>query len=671
MLRIYLADLVYDTVKSNYVVPLNAGYLAAYLSEQLGDAADIRIFKYPKELEAAVRETPPDVLGLSHYSWNARLDRLFMEAAKERNPGVVTVMGGPNVRVEPEEVERFLRGFPALDHYVMFEGEGPLLDLARALLAGEKRPVVEGCATIKDGEFIYPEVDQMKKHREIDYPSPYLTGWLDPFLRDPEMIPLLESNRGCPFGCAYCTWGIAALSKVRRRSLDTVFAELDYVAEHSAGQVSWIFCDANFGILPRDLDIARRIREIKDARGFPVNVTVWQSKNTGLRNAEISEIIGGASRGYIAVQSTDPMVLEHIGRGNINMRDMRDNLAYYRSRGLPVLTDLLIGLPGETRQSHLNSILDAFDMGFDVIQPYNIRLLPGSKYESAASRERFRVLTKFRPIFGAYGEYWGRRVFEVEESVRATSAMTEDELDGFKILHWLLYFCWTAGIGRFPLALARSRGLNPGLVLDELSRSAHPVLRETFRGMLERSRAEWFDTAEVMVEHYDKPENFDKLVSEFTKLNSLYMAMVFRDQKVIGVLMAEMARIVGEHLERAGLDEGRVLDDLAMVTDLALCKDLLEGESRTEVSCCGPAAAVALDDASLAGRDRVRLVVRRTPEAVALCEHNLRPGGNEDLSLLNLTRFMEIGGMRTLMNQVVLAGADAAAVAGKSEGVSA
>ncbi len=34
-MKIYLADLVYDTVETNYVVPLNIGFIAAYLKEKI------------------------------------------------------------------------------------------------------------------------------------------------------------------------------------------------------------------------------------------------------------------------------------------------------------------------------------------------------------------------------------------------------------------------------------------------------------------------------------------------------------------------------------------------------------------------------------------------------------------------------------------------------------
>ena len=55
-LKVYLADLVYDTVKTNHVVPLNVAYIAAYIKNKYANDIDITIFKYPKELEESINK---------------------------------------------------------------------------------------------------------------------------------------------------------------------------------------------------------------------------------------------------------------------------------------------------------------------------------------------------------------------------------------------------------------------------------------------------------------------------------------------------------------------------------------------------------------------------------------------------------------------------------------
>ena len=86
VLKIYLADLVYDTIRTNYTVPLNIAYIAAYVKERYTHDVDIEIFKFPQMLEESIKNAPPDILGLSNYSWNERLNHVFIKLAKRLNP---------------------------------------------------------------------------------------------------------------------------------------------------------------------------------------------------------------------------------------------------------------------------------------------------------------------------------------------------------------------------------------------------------------------------------------------------------------------------------------------------------------------------------------------------------------------------------------------------------
>ena len=221
-MKIYLADLAYDTVRTNHVVPLNVGYLAAALDARFGNDLDITLFKYPTALEEAIRDQPPDMLGLSHYSWNTRLNEVFLEMARRLNPNMITVMGGPNIRNDAPSIDMFLRHHDNIDYYILFEGEDPFVDLVEALLGGDRRPTPNGCATLVDDRLVYVAQDFANKPKDLEIPSPYLSGWLDPFLAIPDMTPLLETNRGCPYGCVYCVWGVVALSRrpgVARRAI--------------------------------------------------------------------------------------------------------------------------------------------------------------------------------------------------------------------------------------------------------------------------------------------------------------------------------------------------------------------------------------------------------------------------------------------------------------------
>ena len=652
MLKIYLADLVYDTFNTNYVIPLNIGYLAAFVKNQFLSDVDIVLFKYPQELEKAIKCDPPDILGLSNYSWNERLNYIFLKMTKRINPNVITVMGGPNIRIDHDGIEKFLCTYNYLDYYILFEGEEPFGKLVEKILGGSnlsKPPI--GCAGLVEGHLHYEHLDFKRKAKQIDLPSPYLSGTLDRYLLNPNMIPLLETNRGCPFGCTYCTWGISALSKVRRRSLDVIYDELEYVARKSAKQVNWIICDANFGLLKRDFEIAKKIRYLMSKYGYPINVTLWHSKNTSKRNIEIAKTIKERN-GSIAIQSADREVLKNCGRGNIERSQIKKQIEYYKDNCLEVSTDILVGLPGETPESHLNTLITAFDLGFGKIMPYNIRMLAGSQYESEIDREKYGIKTKFRPIFGAYGIYDGQRVFEIEESVRATKDMTEADLEHFKIVHWLIYFSWNTGIFKIPLRYAQRHGANPAVVLYQLYTHNSSPLAEIFKKMEIESMDEWFDTREEMILFYEQKKQFNKLVNNFAKLNALWIASVFQDAAIISLLLNQLVTIINETLKVKNQETLDNWDDLLRIVDKLICKDLLQKEFMDRHVVKGDTLWYVLNDPNLSKEKAVEVEIYRDKDDVAFCNYHLNPGGKKDFSIKNLIRFLEMGGMDMLTNRI-------------------
>ena len=101
-LKIFLADLIHDYLPGgNYVVPLNIGYMSAYLRSQFGSEIDIKMFKKPSQLLAALKEHPaPDVVAFSNYRWNQELNGFMVKQIAASSPETVICAGGPHIRTE-------------------------------------------------------------------------------------------------------------------------------------------------------------------------------------------------------------------------------------------------------------------------------------------------------------------------------------------------------------------------------------------------------------------------------------------------------------------------------------------------------------------------------------------------------------------------------------------
>ena len=81
-IKLSLCDLTYDTiVLVTDTIPINVGYIASYLDKNLKDQIE-QLFKYPNELLKELKDNPPDILGLSNYSWNSNLSEMFARIEK-------------------------------------------------------------------------------------------------------------------------------------------------------------------------------------------------------------------------------------------------------------------------------------------------------------------------------------------------------------------------------------------------------------------------------------------------------------------------------------------------------------------------------------------------------------------------------------------------------------
>jgi len=123
-LKIYLGDLTYNTiVVSTESLPINIGFIASYCIKQFGDQVDITLFKYIDDLEKAISEAPPDILGLSNYCWCQNVSQEMFKLFTEKNPNGLRVWGGPNFPIDSPSQKKFFKKFVNFDIYVPIDGE--------------------------------------------------------------------------------------------------------------------------------------------------------------------------------------------------------------------------------------------------------------------------------------------------------------------------------------------------------------------------------------------------------------------------------------------------------------------------------------------------------------------------------------------------------------------
>jgi hypothetical protein len=195
-----------------------------------------------------------------------------------------------------------------------------------------------------------------------------------------------------------------------------------------------------------------------------------------------------------------------------------------------------LALPGETKDSHLNSLRKLFEWDVGYIICYNLLLYEGSELNSPQQREKFNLRTGFRLIDTAFGLYDNGIVsFECEEGVRSTSTMSEEEVLFFRPIHWLIQFCWNYRFYFDLLKYVKRQGVNPVEFFLELVNninSAPDSVSKIFSEFSKEAADEWFGTTEELREYYARPENLEALRNgTFGKMNGRYIWRVVLECK--------------------------------------------------------------------------------------------------------------------------------------------
>jgi radical SAM superfamily enzyme YgiQ (UPF0313 family) len=617
--KIFLADLAHtqSVADGSLTTPLGIGYIKAYAVDVLGDSVDIRLFKHPERLLAAVEDERPEIVGFANYGWNQNLNRAVGKHVRQVLPDAMIVAGGPNIDPDPVRHEEFMQRHDYLDGLIVDGGEEPFTEL---LLWRRETPgdlgKLPGNIVWRNGSALITTPERPLKKIIKHLPSPYLLGYLDEFLAS-GMIPLFETNRGCPFRCTFCAWGSASKDLVRRIDLDQSLAEIAYVGERSRAR-NWIVCDANFGILQRDIELAKAIRAVRDKHGAPEKCHIWLAKNVTERNLVIGEILGDMTQPVMAVQSLDDEVLKHIKRDNISTETYAEYQKKFHRIGSRTYSDLIVPLPSETVATHLAGLRQLIELGVDIVQNHNMRLLAGAETNSRDTRGKFSFRTRYRLIHGDAGIYKAPngteiKTFEYEESLRSTSTMSEEDLFYLRKLHFLVDFCWNIEVYKPLLRLGLLYGVNPidvfAKVLEGAGRGQEKELARFWAEFDRCSHEEWFDTEDAIETYFADRTNFQRLIDQdFEKLNIQFSVIVLREYKVA------FDRVFEKALRGLGVIPEAVLADVAQVT-FALFPPLIDIPENHSVDMASN--LLSLDhttlDTFLPASDRLSIRLKEAP----------------------------------------------------------
>ncbi|MDO9091246.1 MAG: cobalamin-dependent protein [Rubrivivax sp.] len=562
-MKVYLADLRYDysgTV-ANDCMPLGVAYMKAVMDrEDVDREIQSRLFVYPEKLAQALVEEPPDVLMLTNYVWNEALSHYFFKLAKSINPHVLTVMGGPNISLEAARQCAYVERHPQLDVYALGEGDFLAYEIVRTFLdqglqLDRLRDIGLPSSVVRmpDGTALSREMPP--RHQLVhEIPSPFLSGTQDEFF-DGRLAPMIETNRGCPFTCTFCVQGTRYYTKVHNFPVERMKEEIRYIAKRikqfSPNMGTLRIADSNYGMFERDIEISECIGEVQRDYGWPTFIDATTGKNMAERIIKSVEKVGGALMLYQAVQSLDEDVLRKVKRQSIKLDTYKALEVHMRGRGLRSVSDLILGLPGESLKTHLKGLHHLLDTNIHQMHNFQAMMLKGAEMETIESREMFKFDTRFRVLPKNFGVYGDSKVFDVEEIIVATDTLPYDDYITCRKWHLVSSVFWNDQWFEDVVRYTRSLGIKNSewwsAMLPALENGT-PAVQGFLADFVGETNGELFLTREACIDFYTQDDNFERLKRGEIGDNLMYryraIASFFLWQEICDCAMAATRQLL-------------------------------------------------------------------------------------------------------------------------------
>lgn len=482
-------------------LPYSVGLLQAYAMKYAPSPERydflLPIYKRTPVKQAIEQLHGADVAGFSTYVWNLQLSLNIAQQLKNNKPGMLNVFGGPRIPNHPSKAEDFLRQYPFVDILCHGEGEPTFL----AVLENSQERDWDGIPAISyltaDGAFMHHNMSTRIKNLST-IPSPYLEGVFDPLMRaNPQenWMVLWETNRGCPFSCSFCDWGSAVHSGVYRFDMERLYKELDWMADHQIEGICG--CDANFGMLERDLEIVHYTAKIKQERGFPQVLFQNNAKGNTKQSYAVQKALSDAGLCLlvtVSLQSTNPETLKNIKRTNISMDSFRELQQRYQRDGIATYTDMILALPGESYASFAGGISELLSHGqHNRVFFFNCLVLPNAEMGDPAYQDKYGILAVQQRAVDMHSSLQEEEVPEFLDTVIATKAMPKEDWVRAKIFWWMVELLHLGRLLQIPFVLLHELS---GLtyqemieVISEADASKFPLLAWIHTLFLEKARA--------------------------------------------------------------------------------------------------------------------------------------------------------------------------------------
>jgi radical SAM superfamily enzyme YgiQ (UPF0313 family) len=361
------------------VFPIGAAYIAGMLQ---AEGIEYRVLDlcFAPDFEVAIKEAiehfKPSVVGLSlrnldnvsypNYVPYLPFYEQVVQTVRRAGPALI-VLGGSGFSLLPKEIMKHL----GADYGIVGEGEPAFLRLLQAIAAGTAAGITD--QGLVHGAWV-ADLDLL--------PAPDRSGFDLKKYHEAGGMANLQTKRGCPFGCIYCTYPVIEGRQIRTRSPQRVCDEIEQLL--SQGVTHLFFVDNAFNF-PEEHAVAI-CREII-ARKLAVKWSCYANPAfVGHHQVELMQQAGCTGLEFGSDAAEAGMLL-NLGK-NFSVPELQKASDICRQAGLPFCHSLLLAGPGETMASVRETLENVLSFSATaVICMAGIRIFPGTHLAIVAEQE--------------------------------------------------------------------------------------------------------------------------------------------------------------------------------------------------------------------------------------------------------------------------------------------
>lgn len=187
----------------------------------------------------------------------------------------------------------------------------------------------------------------------------------------------IDSSRGCPYGCTFCTVINIQGRKMRCRSAERVLETVE--SNYDKGVKNFFFTDDNFARSAHweaIFDGLIEMRQNGKSVGFMMQIDTQASK---ISNFVDKAKQAGCRMVFVGMESVNPDNIAAAGKSQNHVEQYRDMVQCWQTAGVIVHVGYIIGFPNDTLESVRRDVIFLRDhVGVDLASFFMMTPLPGS-----------------------------------------------------------------------------------------------------------------------------------------------------------------------------------------------------------------------------------------------------------------------------------------------------